>query len=151
MLAVLKLLLPAVFPSWRFFDEIAPSPRIELALLENPDDAGDEWRDCRPRPLHLGLWGYLTAFFWNPRWNEALYLATCAERLMQDPSDHRIREIRRRVRADLPADLSSGSGARSDRPYFRFRLVFVSRQDERLRRDVTFVSPSYQTIDPLER
>lgn len=26
-----RLLLPAIVPSWRFFDEIAPSPRVEYA------------------------------------------------------------------------------------------------------------------------
>ena len=30
-----KLLLPALIPSWSFFDVIAPSPRIEYALLRS--------------------------------------------------------------------------------------------------------------------
>ena len=34
MLQTVKLLLPALIPSWRFFSTIAPSPRIEFALLD---------------------------------------------------------------------------------------------------------------------
>ena len=49
MLHGLKLLLPALIPSWRFFDTIAPSPRIEYALLHDPHAAA-AWREFRPRP-----------------------------------------------------------------------------------------------------
>ena len=34
MLRTLKLLLPVLIPSWRFFDFIAPSPRIQFSLLK---------------------------------------------------------------------------------------------------------------------
>ena len=36
----LRLLLPALIPSWRFFDVIAPSPRIEYALGATSTDHG---------------------------------------------------------------------------------------------------------------
>lgn len=146
MLEVLKLLLPALFPSWRFFDVIAPSPRIELALLTGPAEDSAVWRLCRPPPGRLGARDFVRRFFWNARWNESLYLATCAERLMQNPTDHSCREIRRRLRADLQAE----SGGRPAASHFRFRLVFVSRHEDRLRRDVAFVSPPYRTVDPLD-
>lgn len=147
MLQVLKLLLPVLFPSWRFFDVIAPSPRIELALLAGPSDDSAAWRACRPTPGRLRPRDVLKSFFWNAWWNESLYLATCAERLMQNPTEHSCREIRRRLRADLLTE----SGDRPPSSYFRFRLVFVSRHEDRLRRDVTFVSPPYRTVDPLDR
>lgn len=152
MLDVVKLLMPALFPSWRFFDVIAPSPRIELALADTPDTeppADDPaWREGRSLRARLGPVARAVSFFWNPRWNETLYLATCAERLMQDPSEHSSREIRRRLRRDLAAQGRAAKGRAA--LYFRFRLVFVSREGARLRRDVAYVSPAYPTLDPQE-
>ncbi|WP_420564227.1 hypothetical protein [Thalassobaculum sp.] len=152
MLDVVKLVMPALFPSWRFFDVIAPSPRIELALADTPDTeppADDPaWRECRPLRARLGPVARVVSFFWNPHWNETLYLATCAERLMQDPSEHSSREIRRRLRRDLAMQERAAQGRAA--PYFRFRLVFVSREGARLRRDVAYVSPAYPTLDPQE-
>ncbi len=43
------LLLPALIPSWNFFDVIAPSPRIEAARLASTD-AQPVWREFRSRP-----------------------------------------------------------------------------------------------------
>ena len=151
MVHTLKLLLPALFPSWRFFDVIAPSPRIEVAALADPDaplpTEGAGWRDLRPKRERIGFAERLASFFWNPRWNETLFLATCAERLMQEPSEHSEREIVRRLRADLLAEAADTDLP----PYFSFRLVFVSRDGEHLRRDVAYVSPPYPTCDPADR
>ncbi len=144
---VFKLFLPALFPSWRFFDVIAPSPRIELALLDSPEADCDVWRECRPRPARIGLRERLKALFWNAKWNESLFLVTCAERLVQNPAGPHNREIRRRVRAVLLRE----SGDLPVSPFFRFRLVFVSRHEDRLRRDVAFVSPPYPSVDPLDQ
>ena len=35
MFNVLKLLIPALLPSWNFFDYITPSPRIQFTLLKH--------------------------------------------------------------------------------------------------------------------
>ncbi|MFX4223930.1 MAG: hypothetical protein ACMVO3_25000 [Thalassobaculum sp.] len=135
-----RLLLPALFPSWRFFDVIGPSPRIEVALLGRPDDAGSDWREVRPRAERLGIAGYLRAFFFNPRWNETLFLTTCAEGVIRDESDHTVREIRDRLRADV-----NRPGAGPSAPWFRFRIALLSRHEGRIRRDVVFTSPAYPT------
>ena len=50
MLQTLKLLLPALIPSWRFFDTIAPSPRIEFTLLKTAQDAPGDWRVTYANP-----------------------------------------------------------------------------------------------------
>ena len=151
MANTLKLLLPALFPSWRFFDVIAPSPRIEVAVASDPEAPapaeGSAWRDLRPKRHRIGLADRLVSFFWNPRWNETLFLATCAERLMQEPNEHSAQEIVCRVRADLLAEAADTNPS----SYFRFRLVFVSRDGERLRRDVAYVSPAYPTVSPSAR
>lgn len=141
ILELAKLILPALFPSWRFFDVIGPSPRIELCLFDAPDDEPGDWLACRPRPARLGFWEMVRALFWNPGWNETLYLANCSERIIQGQVEHCSREIRDRLLKDLLTDKT-----REDLPgYFRFRLVFVSRDGEDTRRDVGFVSPPYRT------
>lgn len=151
MLTVIKLFLPALFPSWRFFNVVGPSPRVELSLLDGPEDAGADWRECRPRPARLGPWETLRSFFWNPRWNESLFLVTCAERIVQNAGEHSHREIRRRIRADLLRAGREADDAAPVAPYFRYRLVFVSRDGDRIRRDVVFVSPPCPATDPSER
>ncbi len=135
MLHGLKLLLPALIPSWNFFDTIAPSPRIEYALLDDPHAAA-AWREFRPRPAHLSFGQMLLRMVWNPRWNESLYLVSCAEQLMANPTAHREREIMERIKAEN-ADASV--------PWLQFRLVFVSRQGEGTRKDIAFTSPVYRT------
>ncbi len=47
---MLRLLLPALVPSWNFFDVIVASPRVEYAMTDAPDGAIDAWIAFRPRP-----------------------------------------------------------------------------------------------------
>ncbi|WP_299615307.1 hypothetical protein [Pelagibius sp.] len=133
MLKTLRLLAPVLLPSWRFFDRIAASPRIEVQRLGANGEAVGDWWASRPRPQSLPLGVYLRRLVWNPRWNEALFLTSCAERLLDSPSDHSVREISTRIAEDLPADAAL--------PFFRFRLVLVSRVGEALQRKVAYVSP----------
>lgn len=153
ILKLLNLLLPALFPSWRFFDVIGPSPRVEFCLLDTSEDDAAVWRECRPRPARLGFWDRLKGFFWNARWNETLHLSNCAERFIQGQEEHASREIRRRLRGDLLRDPANNTdkGGEAMPAFFRFRLVFVSRDEGSLRRDVAFVSPPYHSVDPLDR
>ena len=44
------LLLPALIPSWNFFDVIAPSPRIEIARLVSVDTPR-VWQEFAPLDL----------------------------------------------------------------------------------------------------
>jgi hypothetical protein len=143
MLQTLKLLLPALFPSWRFFDVIGPSPRIEFCAFETEDETHRTWREVRPKPLRLPLWRMVMRLFWNPHWNDSLFLFTCAERLVQDPSDFRSREIFSRIEAEL----GRAADGTLDGPFVQFRLVFVSRYGSGLRDDVVFVS----TVQRLSR
>lgn len=131
MLRTLQLLLPAIVPSWRFFDVIAPSPRIEFRRLNAPDDAGAIWQEFRPRPAHLSAAQMFGRLFWNPRWNESLFLVSCAERLLDEPTDHSRDEIFRRIAAGLAPD---GNGV------VQFRLVVLSRRGDAIVRDIAYVS-----------
>lgn len=136
MLRPLALVLPALIPSWRFFDVIAPSPRIEYALAAAPDDAPGDWLEFRPRPARLSLSELLQRLVWNPRWNESLFLVSCAERLIESPTPHSRDEIARRIAADLARDADAGDLD----GWLRFRLVFVRREGEALVREVLFTS-----------
>lgn len=133
MLPLLKLLLPALIPSWNFFDVIAASPRIEYAQLRSLD-APAAWRAFQPHPERVSLTTMLARLFWNARRNEALYVVSCAERLMNEPTAHSQDEIFRRIAADL-ADRSQACA-----PWLSFQIVLVSEDEGRITREVAFVS-----------
>ena len=134
LLAPLKLLLPALIPSWNFFDVIAPAPRVEYALLASPGDAAGTWREFRPRPVHVSVATMFRRLLWNPRWNETLFLMSCAERLVEDRTpEHSEAEIFKRIAAELVREPQD-----PDRPWLCFRLVFVSRQGQALTEETMF-------------
>jgi uncharacterized protein (UPF0248 family) len=136
MLKTVKLLLPAFFPSWRFFDTIAPSPRIEFTLLKTAQDTPEGWQEFRPRPAYLPIGSMLKRMVWNPRWNESLFLVSCAERLMENGAEHSSQEIVKRIKNELEQGTSDVAAT----PYMQFRLVFVSRQGTQLHKHITFTS-----------
>ena len=143
MLKTLRLLLPALIPSWRFFDVIAPSPRVEYTLLAAPDETAVDWREFRPRPERLSVLAMLGRLFWNAAWNEALFLVSCAERLIEQPNAHSENEILRRIAADLARQPDGATLP----PWLRFRLVFVSREGDALSREALFLSEPRRRAD----
>ena len=96
----------------------------------------DGWREFRPRPERLPVVERLRRLVWNSRWNETRFLVSCAERLIQAPTDHSQDEIFARLAADLGAE----AGLVAGEPWLSFRLVFVSREGEDLQREVLFQS-----------
>ena len=138
MLQSLTLLWPALIPSWRFFDEIAPSPRIEYRIFADEANPPDVWQAFRPRPAHVSLLTMLKRMFWNPRLNETLFLVSCAERLVQNPTSHSEDEIFKRIAADLLRDECGDQML----PYLQFRLVFVARNGQEHERHVAYLSTS---------
>lgn len=145
LLAPLKLLLPALVPSWNFFDVIAPAPRVEYALLASPGDTGAAWRVFRPRPKTVPLVEMARRLVWNPRWNQSLFVMSCAERLAEDRTpEHSEAELFRRIAADLAAEPQD-----PDRPWLCFRLVFVSREGEALSEEV-MVQPAPRRLAEID-
>ena len=138
MFRTLKLLLPALIPSWRFFDVIAASPRVEYALLGSPGEAARDWLEFRPRPDRIPFPAMLGRLFWNPRWNESLFVVSCAERLLAEPTAHSQDEIFRRIAADLAERQQAGGD------WLSFRIVLVSEGEgaiaNAVAREVAFVS-----------
>ncbi len=145
MFHILKLLLPAVIPSWRFFDVIAPSPRIQFALLQSknePPCESREWREFRPRPTRLSFLQMLGRMFWNLERNESLFMVSCAERIVQQPTQHSEDEILKRIITEIKVNNSKSAVAVT---HLQFRLLLVQRQDSRLQQQVVF----YSRIQPL--
>lgn len=132
MLGTLKLLLPVLIPSWRFFDGIAPSPRIEYARLGGENETPQAWQEFRPRPDYLSIAQMLKRMIWNPRWNETLFVVSCAERLIDFPTPHSAQEIFTRLGREIEPT--------PDKPYLQFRLVFVHRENDALVKNVMYLS-----------
>lgn len=131
MLKTLSLILPILLPSWRFFKTVEPSPRVQWALATAPE----VWHSYRPRPEQVPLRLMLWRLLWNPRWNQTLYVVSCAERLYLDPNAQSADQIACRVAREIMASTAAGAGA-----LFRFRLVFVQRVGAQLEEEIVFIS-----------
>jgi hypothetical protein len=133
MIQVLRLLLPALIPSWNFFDVIGDSPRVEYALLRAPDEAAPDWLEFRPRPDRVPLPAMLGRLIWNARWNETLFVLGRADWLIDEPTEHSRNEIFRRIAADL--DHADREGT-----WLTFRIALLSEHEDRLVREIAFVA-----------
>jgi len=145
----IKLLFPALIPSWDFFESIAPSPRIQFSLLNSEKQIDKHWVEFRPRPQYVSLIEMLNRMLWNPRWNESLFLVSCAERIVGNSSSelilHSEKEILKRIKNDLLQKHQTLTAS-----HFQFRLVFVQRQGKKLIEEVAFISRT-QTFTNEER
>lgn len=128
----IKLLLPALIPSWNFFDVISPSPRIQFILLNNEKSPINDWQEFRPRPEHLTFMQMLKRMVWNPKWNESLFLVSCAERLIDNYTSHSENEILSRIESDYRYETSA--------IHCQFRLAFIHREASNLKEEVLFTS-----------
>lgn len=139
MMHIFNLLLPVVIPSWRFFDVIAPSPRVEYALLRCVDQKIIDWKEYSSDISTISFGVMLWRMVWNAQRNNELFVVSCAERLIEQPNAHSCDEIAHRIYAGLsPVDCD-----REENLYLQFRLAFVRREGDVLHRDVEYVSPLY--------
>jgi hypothetical protein len=141
VLGVLRLLAPALIPSWNFFDVIADSPRVEYARLPAPDAETEAWREFRPRPQRVSPATMAGRLLWNARWNESLFVTSCAERLLAAPGAHSEDEIFHRIAADLADGADAGDG------WLSFRIVLLSQQPDAIDREIAFVAPPRRLSD----
>jgi hypothetical protein len=116
---MLKLILPVLFPSWRFFSAIGASPRLQIALLKTADEQPNLWREFRPRPARISLAQGLLRLLHNPQWNESLYLNSCAERIFEGASPFYQREILERI----DQALAKGELPVGDARFWCYRLL----------------------------
>jgi len=140
MRKTLSLILPVLLPSWRFFKSIEPSPRVQWAIFSHDAAKPKIWRDLYPRPLTLSPIQILARLFWNPSWNETLFVVSCAERIQEDPTPHSVTEIRQRVLTAIPPIFITDIGQMA-----QFRLVFTTRVDTKLQEDIVFTSDVFST------
>jgi len=134
---MLKLLLPILFPSWRFFSSIGPSPRVHIAFSNNENDEPVNWREFRSIPKNVSFKEGAFRLFHNPCWNETLYINTCAERLFEDYSEMREQEIMRLI---LSAIKSGEISPDANSTYLRFKISAVVRVEKVVTQPVTFIS-----------
>ena len=113
MFGLFKLIVPVLVPSWRFFDVIGPSPRIEYQIADGP------WVPLRPKPARIALQRHVLRLFHNPHGNRSLFLTACAERVLEQPTDHGAKQILRAIAQD--ADPADGDAE------VRFRLLLATR------------------------
>ncbi len=163
---VARLVLPVLVPSWRFFDSIGPSPRIEyrvwtpgsLDVPGAPDDDGTPWTPWALTPETVGVGPMFGRLLFNAARNEALYLLACCERVVDEGSTHAEQQVasrlaahvnERRLAAHVAAHVKEGRpAARHVEPVqdvraitcLRFRIVEVFREGQRLQRRVAFES-----------
>jgi hypothetical protein len=139
----LALVLPALIPSWRFFDAVSASPRLDYVLLRAQTDDSLDWQPFRPRPDRLTFPAMLRRMFWNSERNESLFLVSCSERLVQNPTAHSQSEILRRIARHLAPQAKAT-------PFLQVRLRFVLPDDDgTLASHVAYLSPVLAIEDLL--
>ncbi|MDH5180157.1 MAG: hypothetical protein OEY07_10845, partial [Gammaproteobacteria bacterium] len=78
----------------------------------------------------------LRRMVWNPRWNETLFLVSCAERLLAEPTAHSEHEIFKRIARTLlqqPEPLPREQ-------QLRFRIVLLYREGSELIEETAYES-----------
>ena len=134
MLKSLKLLLPILAPSWQFFKEIAPSPRIEYKL-ENNKTLEANWVELTARPEKISLLNNLKRLFYNAEWNEYMFMINSAESLIIEASEEKEKDLLDRIIKYLlekNIDLTNQE--------LKFRLVFINRKNKELKQHILYES-----------
>lgn len=140
MLRLVSFVLPVLLPSWRFFQSVEPSPRVEWACCHTSQKPLN-WREFRPCRTRITPLQMVCSLFWNPSRNANLFIVSCAERIRQAPNDHSIGVIQAAVQSDIREGIIATT---SD--LIQFRLVFVHREDSQFVRDVVFVSDVFPAV-----
>ena len=154
---VLRMVIPVLVPSWRFFDSIGPSPRLEYQWQapDAPEDPAQAWTPWVLTPARVGVGTMFARLLFNAARNETLYLLACCERLVDDASHHAEQEIAARLAAHLGEErLAAHLGEERLAAHLknerlaapglvRFRIVEVYPEAGQLQRQVAFVSAPF--------
>jgi hypothetical protein len=133
MLTLWRLLLPVLFPSWRFFETVEASPRVEWILLDINTKPLQDWQAFGPPPQRLSAAQMLGSLFWNARRNANLFMVSCAERMISEPNLHLHNEMLTRVWQDAKAHAPQNG-------FLQFRIRFVDWGAGQLLSDTRFLS-----------
>ncbi|WP_298256962.1 hypothetical protein [uncultured Litoreibacter sp.] len=134
----MSLIFPVLLPSWRFFQTVEASPRVQWAWVEPSGGSSQAWSDFRPVPQKIDPWRMLVSLFWNPMRNESLFVMSCAERIALHPTPHSIAQIRHRVRADVKQ-----LTAPRIKTNVQFRVVFVQGEGAGQSQETVFTSDPF--------
>ncbi len=149
-LAGLRLLLPAIVPSWRFFDAVTGSPRLDYALLAGADEAAAAWEAFRPRAAMLTPGTMLRRLVWNAQWNEDLFLVSLAERLLKSESAASVAHSQRELLLRVARHLDRTGGAdRRDWLQLRLRIVRRAGASEEVDSDIVYLSSPWPMAELL--
>lgn len=141
MIKTCALILPVLIPSWRFFQTVEASARIEWTLLATANEEPSQWRPFRSRPDTITPLQMFARLFWNRAGNETLYTVSCAERIALTNCPHSIREITTRILHDI-TELPINTCTK----LMQFRLVFVARDEAGPTSETVFLSPPVPTL-----
>jgi hypothetical protein len=141
MLKTCALILPALIPSWRFFQTVEASPRVEWTLLATARETPSKWHPLRPRPDTVTPLQMLARLFWNPAGNDAPYITSCAERIALGTCPHSVGEITTRILRHITT-----LPIQSCTKLMQFRLVFVAHDGAGLTRETFFLSTPVPTL-----
>lgn len=137
---MIKLLFPILFPSWRFFSSIGPSPRIDVAFIAEKNAEPQAWLPFRSLPERVGFAAGVRRLLHNPIWNERLYINTCAEHLFEGPSDFYAQEIGARlVNAVLNREMNVDDAFQ----YLVFRIRAIEFDAGQVSDEVVFISQPF--------
>lgn len=140
---MLRLILPILFPSWRFFSSIGPSPRVEVGFVTDAKASPADWLSIFPLPEKVGLVSGLVRLLHNPQWNERLYINTCAEHLFESHSEFHEQQIAQRLLSAVTSgEIITPEAAR----YLIFRICTLVSEGDQLTEDVVFVSQSFSLL-----
>jgi hypothetical protein len=134
---MLALILPVLFPSWRFFSRIDASPRIEYAFLQNEYCEPLQWHALRPLPARLTFFTGLSRLLWNPQWNETLYMNSCAEHLFAGAAPIREQDIMHRL---LAAMTTGEIAIEPDAQFLVFCIRAVIRDGNIITQPIVFIA-----------
>lgn len=114
---VLRSLISALISNWQFFKESTLAPVIEV----NVD--GADWQELSLRPKSQSFFDIVKSLFFNPHWNEALFIMDCAERLVLEKSQEDEDELTERIKLKLSTQNAK---------YFEFRIIFISKDQKEI-------------------
>lgn len=143
MFKLFRLILPILFPSWRFFSSIGPSPRVEVGFVTDANASPTDWLSIFPQPEKLSFASSLVRLLHNPQWNERLYINTCAEHLFESHSEFHEQQIAQRL---LSAVKSGEIIAPEAAQYLIFRIRTLVSEHEKLTENFVFISRSFSLL-----
>lgn len=128
LLKTVSLLLPVLFPSWRFFKTVGPSPRVEYRLIVQ-GKAG-AWQESHPIPERVSLGQMARRMVWNPERNTQLYMVSLSERVVSGVVDHSVDELNRMIAERLVGQAGD----------LQFRLMFLVPEGDQIVGEVLYES-----------